>query len=187
MVDWDDEAVTRIRYEKAPEDSFGYYPQWHADMLEGFAEEGGAILHIKVPDPELFRGIDSSKVSTAVKAAAVARKKYQNYTRNNKISWSLIKAPTRAWADKVFADLPAEKRVEAMWKAVFQMNRVGSEDPVAARLGAYCPAEAKPGPDECQALQSLHYRAPARTCMWSCLKAICGAAAAGRMAAEYTS
>lgn len=47
LVDWDDEAVTRIRYEKAPEESFGYYPQWHADMLEGFAEEGGAILHIK--------------------------------------------------------------------------------------------------------------------------------------------
>ena len=132
QVEWEDERVTRIRYEKAPADSFGYYPKWQADMMEQLAEGGGAVLHIKVPDPELFRGIDSSKVSTAVKAAAVAKEKYQSYVRNNQVSWSLIKAPTRAWANKVFADLPEEKRLNAMWEAVFQMNRVGSDDPVAA-------------------------------------------------------
>lgn len=27
QVDWDDEKTTRIRYEKAPDDSFGYYPK----------------------------------------------------------------------------------------------------------------------------------------------------------------
>ena len=33
QVDWDDERITRIRYEKAPTDSFGYYPQWQADAM----------------------------------------------------------------------------------------------------------------------------------------------------------
>ncbi|SET14586.1 aminopeptidase [Paenibacillus sp. NFR01] len=160
MVDWDDETVTRIRYEKAPEDSFGYYPQWHADMLEGFAEEGGAVLSIKVPDPELFRGIESGKVATAVKAAAIARRKYQNYTRNNKISWSLIKAPTKAYADKVYADLPEEQRIDAMWEAVFQMNRVGDGDPVEAWKEHV--AALKVGQDRLNAkrYKALHYRAP---------------------------
>jgi len=160
MVEWEDEVTTRIRYEKAPEDSFDYYPQWQADMLEKFAEENGAILHIKVPDPELFRGVDSNKVSAAVKAAAIARKKYQNYTRNSTISWSLIKAPTRAWANKVFADLPEEERINAMWEAVFQMNRVGSEDPVAAWREHI--AHLKESQDRMNAkrYKSLHYRAP---------------------------
>lgn len=49
MMDWDDEAITRIRYEKAPDDSFGYYPQWHADMLEKFAEEGEPFCISKCP------------------------------------------------------------------------------------------------------------------------------------------
>lgn len=132
MVEWDDEEVTRIRYEKAADDTFDYYPKWEADSRVQFAEEGGAILHIKVPNPELFRGIDSTKVSRAVKAAAVARKEYSAYTRNSRISWSLIKAPTRAWADKVFADLPEEQRIDAMWEAIFRMVRVDKEDPVAA-------------------------------------------------------
>ncbi|MBP2000619.1 aminopeptidase [Paenibacillus shirakamiensis] len=132
QVDFEDEHISRIRYEKAPEDSFGYYPKWQADTMEQLAEGGGAILHIKVPDPELYKGIDSSKVSTAVRAAAVARENYSRYVRNNLISWSLIKAPTQAWANKVFADLPEEQRIEAMWNAIFQMNRVDGGDPVAA-------------------------------------------------------
>lgn len=160
QVDWDDEQITRIRYEKATDDSFGYYPQWHADMLEKFAEEGGAILHIKVPDPELFKGIDSWKVSTAVKAAAIARENYQGYTRNSRISWSLIKAPTQAWANKVYADLPEEERVPAMWEAVFQMNRVGSDNPVAAWREHIDHLKKSQDLLNNKRYKSLHYRAP---------------------------
>ncbi|MBP1904704.1 aminopeptidase [Paenibacillus turicensis] len=131
-VDWIDEQITKLRYEKAAEDTFDYYPKWQADKMEQLAEAGGALLHIKVPDPELFAGIDPTRVSRSVKAAAIARQKFQPYTRNNIISWSLIKAPTKAWAKKVFADVPEEKQLDAMWEAVFQMNRVGEGDPVEA-------------------------------------------------------
>ncbi|GAB6989245.1 aminopeptidase [Paenibacillus pini] len=160
QVEWEDEQVTRIRYEQAADDSFGYYPKWQADMMEQLAEGGGAILHIKVPNPELFRGIDSFKVSTAVKAAAVAREKYSHYTRNNKISWSLIKAPTQDWANKVFADLPEEERVQAMWDAVFLMNRVGSEDPVAAWREHITHLKKSQEHMNAKRYKSLHYRAP---------------------------
>lgn len=71
IVDWEDDAVTCARYENAPDDSFDYYPQWLADSMVRFAEEGGAYMYIKVPNPDLFQGIDSSKVSRAVKAANV--------------------------------------------------------------------------------------------------------------------
>lgn len=160
QVDWDDEKLSRIRYEKAPEGSFDYYPQWDADALEQFAAEGGAVLSIRVPDPELFKGIDSSKVSAAVKAAAVARRNYQAYTRNNRISWSLIKAPTKAWSDKVFADLPEEKRVEAMWDAVFRMTRVYEEDPVQAWREHIAHLKTAQDRMNNKRYRSLHYRAP---------------------------
>lgn len=160
QVEWEDEQVTRIRYEKADDNSFNYYPKWQADMMEQLAEGGGAILHIKVPDPELFRGIDSSKVSTAVKAAAVAREKYQTYIRNNKMSWSLIKAPTHAWANKVFADLPEEDRIDAMWEAVFHMNRVDTDDPVAAWHEHIRDLKTRQEIMNTKRYKSFHYRAP---------------------------
>ncbi|WP_214626382.1 aminopeptidase [Paenibacillus agaridevorans] len=160
IVEWDDEDITRIRYEKAPQDSFDYYPGWEADRMERFAEEGGAILHIKVPNPELLRGIDSAKVAAATKAAAVARKAYSAYTRNSRISWSLIKAPTRAWADKVYADLPEEERIGAMWEAIFHMVRVNAADPVTAWREHIGELKKRQNLLNGKKYKSLHYRAP---------------------------
>ncbi|MEF2965950.1 aminopeptidase [Paenibacillus sp. M1] len=160
VVEWIDEQLSRIRYDKAPDDSFGFYPQWEADRMEQFAAEGGALLHIKVPDPLLLQGVDGAKVSASTKAAAVARQKFQVYTRNNRISWSLIKAPTRAWADIVFADLPEEKRIDAMWEAVFQMNRVGDADPVEAWRDHIRTLKEKQEYMNGKRYKSLHYRAP---------------------------
>lgn len=132
QVNWDDEAVTRTRFEYAPDESFGFYPEWTARMMEQLAEGGGALLNIKVPNPDLYQGIDSHKVSTATKAASVARQTFQGYVRNKKFSWCLVKAPTKAWASKVFADLPEDEQVAAMWETLFKINRVDQEDPVAA-------------------------------------------------------
>jgi len=131
-IHWIDEAATRIRFESADDESFSYYPEWKARTMEMLAESGGALLHIKVPDPELYKGIDPAKVARANKAMAEARQKAQSYVRNNKFSWCLMKAPTKAWADKVFPELPKEERIPAMWDAIFRMNRVDQEDPVAA-------------------------------------------------------
>lgn len=160
QVEWDDEMISRIRYEKAPDNSFEYYPKWQADMMEQLAEGGGALLHIKVPDPMLLKGVDGEKVSTAVKAAAMAREKFQGYIRTNKVSWSLIKAPTQAWANKVFADLPESERIDAMWEAVFLMNRVGNDDPVSAWQEHIGNLKQRQNYMNNKRYKRLHYRAP---------------------------
>lgn len=160
QVEWDDEMISRIRYEKAPDNSFEYYPKWQADMMEQLAEGGGALLHIKVPDPMLLKEVDGAKVSTAVKAAAMAREKFQGYIRTNKVSWSLIKAPTQAWANKVFADLPESERIDAMWEAVFLMNRVGNDDPVSAWQEHIGNLKQRQNYMNNKRYKRLHYRAP---------------------------
>ncbi|MBD0380425.1 aminopeptidase [Paenibacillus sedimenti] len=132
QVHWQDDFITRSRFMNASDEAIDYYPEWYASMLERFAQNGGALLHIKVPDPDLYKGIDAELVARASKAASTARATYQQYVRTSKFSWCLIKAPTQAWASKVFADLPEEQRVEAMWDAIFHMNRVYKENPVAA-------------------------------------------------------
>jgi len=159
-IDWEDEASTRLRYEYASEDTFDYYPTFKAEALEKLAEDGGAIMHIKVPDPELYRGIDSSRVARATKAAAAARRGYQQYVRSNRLSWCLIKAPTRAWANKVFGDLPEEQRVDAMWDTIFQMNRVGEGEAVENWHNHIETLKVMQDKLNHKRYKSLHYRAP---------------------------
>lgn len=160
QVNWDDEQVTRLRFEHAPDESFGFYPPWTVSMLEQVAESGGAVLNIKVPDPELYKGIDPEKVATASKAMAIARKTYSAYVRTNKFSWCLIKAPTRAWADKVFADVPEDERVTAMWEAIFQMNRVYAESPIGAWQEHIAQLKTVQDRMNAKAYRKLLYRAP---------------------------
>jgi aminopeptidase len=48
------------------------------------------------------------------------------------INWMVACAPTPAWADTVFADLPAGERLPRLWADVFAACRVGDRDPPAA-------------------------------------------------------
>ncbi|MED1793321.1 aminopeptidase [Brevibacillus nitrificans] len=132
QVAWDDDAVTRARFDYASDESFHYYPKWIATSMEQLAETGGALLQIDVPNPELYAGIDTAKVSAARRAAANARQKYLGYVRSNRLSWCLINAPTQAWADKAFSELPHDERIPALWEALFHMTRVDQKDPVTA-------------------------------------------------------
>ncbi len=159
QVQWDDEEVTKTRFAYAPDESFSYYPAWTAQMMEQLAEGGGALLNIKVPDPELYKGVDSHKVTAATKAAAVARQKFQGYVRNKKFSWCLVKAPTRAWAAKVFADLPEDERIQAMWDTIFKMNRVDREDPIAAWQAHIDRLKTAKDDLNAKKYKKLHYRA----------------------------
>ncbi|MBU9709495.1 aminopeptidase [Paenibacillus sp. AK121] len=160
QVEFEDDSITRSRFEHGDEASFDYYPAWKAEMMEKFAEEGGATLTIKVPNPDLYQGIDPQKVSRATKAAATAREGFSKYTRNHKISWCLIKAPTKAWADKVFADVAEEDRIRVMWDTIFQMNRVDGSDPIQNWQNHLKNLEQVQDKLNHKKYKSLHYRAP---------------------------
>ncbi|URJ62543.1 aminopeptidase [Paenibacillus polymyxa] len=160
QVEFEDDSITRSRFEHGDEASFDYYPAWKAEMMEKFAEDGGATLTIKVPNPDLYQGIDPQKVSRATKAAATAREGYAHYTRNAKISWCLIKAPTKAWADKVFADVAEEDRIRVMWDTIFEMNRVDGSDPIQNWQVHLNNLEQLQNKLNHKNYKSLHYRAP---------------------------
>ncbi|QRG68942.1 aminopeptidase [Brevibacillus choshinensis] len=160
QVAWEDDSVTRARFEYARDDSFHYYPQWIASSMEQLAESGGALLAIDVPNPDLYAGIDNAKVSAARRAAATARQKYLGYVRTNRLSWCLINAPTEAWADKAFPELPQTERIPALWEAVFLMTRVDQEDPIAAWHAHIQHLRSLCGKLNAKQYKKLHYKGP---------------------------
>ncbi|WP_096154996.1 MULTISPECIES: aminopeptidase [Bacillus] len=129
-VDWSDDELTRMRFEKAPEDSFGEFPYWMTKGKNELAEEGAAFLHIDSKNPDLLKGIKQERIQEATKAASQAFKPYRNRMMSDKNSWSIIAMPTHAWADKVFPELEESKRMDALWDAIFQATRINTENPV---------------------------------------------------------
>ena len=52
--------------------------------------------------------------------------------QSDKVSWSIVAVPSKAWADKVFPEEAEEKRVHKLWDAIFKAIRVDVENPVEA-------------------------------------------------------
>ncbi|TWT24100.1 aminopeptidase [Planomicrobium sp. CPCC 101110] len=133
-IDWNDDETSRLRFELAPEDSFSEFPAWKVQEREQLAEQGSAFLSIISQSPDLLKGIDSKRISAAQKATGTALSKYRQMVQSDKVSWSVIAAPSKAWAAKVFPELAEEAQVEALWDAIFKAVRADLDQPVEAWL-----------------------------------------------------
>lgn len=132
VVNWNDDIVSRTKYDLAPDDAFNEYPKWRAQESEELAANGAAFMSIVSSSPDLLKGVDSERISNFQKAAGKALTNYRKMMMADKVSWTVIAAPSQAWADKVFPDAPVETRVEKLWDAIFKAARVDVENPIEA-------------------------------------------------------
>lgn len=131
-VVWHDDAVTRIKYDLAPEQSLLEEPKWSAGEKLELAEQGAASITISSADPDLLKGVPLDRVNNADKTLRKANEQYRKYAQAFKFSWSLATVPSAAWAAKVFPDLPEEEQISRLWDAIFTMVRADLPDPVGA-------------------------------------------------------
>lgn len=131
-VNWNDETLTKLKYENAPMDVFENFPKWYADGLEDYAEKGAGFLSISAQDPELLKEIDPKKIAASNKSASLALKNFRNYTMNDINSWCVISIPTRSWAKRVFPELSEDESYEKLWDAIFDATRMDLADPIKA-------------------------------------------------------
>ncbi|PPA69992.1 aminopeptidase [Jeotgalibacillus proteolyticus] len=131
-VQWQDEKITRLHYDLAPEEAFSYYPDWLVQAHDEIVEKRGAILQIEAEDPDLLKGISTERITTYSKVKAEKLDAFYEAIESDKISWSIVAVPSQKWADKVFPELPLDKRTEKLWETIFQTVRLYEQDPVCA-------------------------------------------------------
>lgn len=132
VVNWNDDIVTRMKYDMAPDKAFNEYPHWRAKEMEELAENGAAFMSVVSSGPDLLKGVDPIRIANFQKAAGKAMNKYRQYIQSDKISWTVIAAPSEDWAEKVFPDAPSDERVAMLWDAIFKATRVDLDDPIQA-------------------------------------------------------
>lgn len=130
IVDFSDDVISRLRYEKAPADSFSEFPEWKVMEREQLAEKGAAFMSIVSQSPDLLKGVDPSRIGDFQKASGLALDKYRQALQADKFSWTVIATPSEAWAAKVFPELSEDEQVPALWDAIFKAVRADTENPV---------------------------------------------------------
>lgn len=131
-VDWTDEALSRMKYEKAADEMFTNFPEWEAAKRNSFVDADAAFIAIISPNPDLLKGIDPQRISNFQKASGQALEKYRRAVQSDKVSWTVVAASTKGWAAKVFPQESEENAVAKLWEAIFESVRLYTDDPLQA-------------------------------------------------------
>ncbi|MEH6953393.1 aminopeptidase [Neobacillus drentensis] len=132
IVNWNDDTVTKTKYDLAPDDAFLEYPVWRAKEMEDLADQGAAFMSVISTSPDLLKGVNPERIANFNKAAGKALANYRKAAQSDKVSWTVIAAAAPAWAAKVFPDEPAENQVNRLWDAIFKAVRADLDNPVEA-------------------------------------------------------
>ncbi|MBT2659355.1 aminopeptidase [Bacillus sp. ISL-18] len=132
IVNWNDDFISRTKYDLAPDEAFIEYPVWRAKEMEDLAEKGAAFMSVISSSPDLLKGVNPERIANFQKAAGKALSHYRKAIQSDKVSWTVIAAASQDWAAKVFPNEPSNNQVNKLWEAIFKSVRVDTENPVEA-------------------------------------------------------
>ena len=127
VMNWHDDALTRMKYLHAAEEVFESVPEWRSRFFNDHAKEGAAYLAISATDPENLRGVDPGRLVKSQRASGEALKEFDRLQMSSAFPWCIASIPIPSWAAKTFPNTPPEEAVEKLWDAIFYAVRVSGD------------------------------------------------------------
>lgn len=159
-VDWTDDALSRLKYEKAGDEIFKHFPAWETAKRNDFVERGAAFISIISSNPDLLKGIASERIANYQRAAGEGLREFRRAIQADKVSWTVVAAAGAEWACKVFPDVDPAQAVDLLWEAIFKSVRLDADDPVKAWEAHHDLLHEKAEILNGHRFEKLHYRAP---------------------------
>ena len=129
---WGDEALLGARLQHAPRDSFNEFSSWLPGALVSHVEGGHAVLSIYANDPDQLKDYQPDLVAAVQQSTARAVRPFREHISRNQTNWGVVAAAAESWAARVYPNLPAPQRMDALWDAIARLCRLDRPDPIAA-------------------------------------------------------
>ena len=130
-VEWSHQPVEKLSANYRSLESLSEMKPWAKAKWEFKAANYSCRLFIESDDPDGMSGVDQAKMSKARQAIFPQVKPYR-LAIENKHQWCIAAVPGKAWAKKVFPNLPERKAIEEMWKVILHTSRADGRNPIAA-------------------------------------------------------
>ncbi len=132
VITYSDEKFKKIRFNNSSKEVLSFFPNFEQDKYNYYVEKNAAFLSISASDPDIFKDVDSDKISAYQNSRRIALEKYHDACNSNKNSWCIISIPTENWAKKVFSEINSKDAVAKLWDAIFTVMRLKEDDPIDA-------------------------------------------------------
>ena len=130
-VEWSYQPVEKINAMNRTQESLSELKPWAKAKWEYKAKNYACRLFIESEDPDGMNGVNQQKMSAARRALFPQIKPYR-LALENKHQWCIAAVPGKAWAKKVFPNLPERKAVEEMWKVILKTSHADGKNPIQA-------------------------------------------------------
>lgn len=90
IVEYTDEKLSLIRYNKASRESFKKEPKYMALAREQLVKEKTAFIIISASDPDLLSEVDSDKIAALSTTINKTLKEYYSGLMNNEFQWCVV-------------------------------------------------------------------------------------------------
>lgn len=125
-----DQWIKRERIAHAPEETLDFIPPWMLERLRYLSAEHAARITLSGPHaPHALAGMDPGRAGHDMLPYLPTTGEIVNKRTTN---WSIVPAPTPAWAEAVYPDLDSGEAYERLWDAVAHICRLDADDPTAA-------------------------------------------------------
>jgi aminopeptidase len=122
VVAYEDDHVLRSTLRHAPEETLASNQPWQYQQLSDLVAAGGAYVRLTgSPDPDLFDGLDPTRMSLADTAFTA---QMRQHLLGGDVAWTIAAAPNAGWARKVFG----APDIEPLWSAVGTALRLDDGD-----------------------------------------------------------
>ncbi len=104
----------------------------NARRMQEFIRNQDALLFLQGSQPRLLEGIPAAEVTALRRIGWEYFGPIAQQLVTGATNWTAAPAPSPAWARAVYADLPEDRRLAALWEEVFSALRVNEPAPLAA-------------------------------------------------------
>src|SRR4051812_320563 len=125
-----DMHVKRARILNADEDTLDFVPSWYGERILELGRQRCARIGLAGPaTPGLLDDLDPAR---AGRDQLPALKESGIVVNEATTNWTIVPFPTRAWAERVHPDLPADEAFERLSREIVHVCRLDEPDPIAA-------------------------------------------------------
>ena len=129
-VNYDDLHLKRARILHAPDAALGYAPNWVRRQVQELNEQHGASIYLAgAAEPGILDGLDGDRIGRDRSPEAID---WQDAINARTVNWTVVPAPTPAWAGIVHPSLDPADALERLWEQVLHVCRMDEDDPVGA-------------------------------------------------------
>lgn len=126
QVNWTYDPITRLSYEYESVENLSIVRSFELDKYKWMSENLPAVLRVLSDDPNVFKGIDQTKVNQARRNKYPLTAPYSD-AMEDKYQWCIIAVPSVAWAKHVYPKLSEKAAVNKLWNAVLDCSRIGED------------------------------------------------------------